>query len=105
MRWLGIFLGALALVVGVGLWIRSGLEDARGPLAGFCVTLRAGEPWAPALRRAEERALRFEPVSPKGASIQELRAERDAFGRRFGCTVFVEGGRVTSSVSSELPSR
>lgn len=103
MRWLGMLLGALALVVGTGLWIRGHLEDARAPVTGFCATLRNGEPWAPAVRRAEQRSLHFAKVSRRGAAIAEYRAEREALGQRYGCTVFVEGGRVMSSVGSELP--
>jgi hypothetical protein len=102
-RWFGVLLGAVVLVVGAALWVRSELDGARAPVAGFCVTLRNGEPWAPAVRRAEARSLRFREVSPRGAEIREYRAERDALGKRFGCTVYVEKGRVTTSVSSELP--
>jgi hypothetical protein len=103
MRWFGILVGALVLVVGTGLWIRGHLQEARAPVTGFCATLRNGEPWAPAARRAEARSLHFAKVSPRGATLQEFRAVREALGRRYGCTVFVEGGRVMSSVASELP--
>jgi hypothetical protein len=103
MRWFGILVGALVLVVGTGLWIRGHLQEARAPVTGFCATLRNGEPWAPAVRRAESRSLHFAKVSPRGAAIEAFRAEREALGQRYGCTVFVEGGRVMSSVGSELP--
>jgi len=96
-------LGSVVLVVAAALWVRSELEGARAPVAGFCVTLRNGEPWAPAARRAEARSLRFQEVSRRGAEIQEYRAERDVLGKRFGCTVYVEAGRVATSVNSELP--
>lgn len=105
MRWFGIFLAGALLVLGSAYWVHSGLAEAREAVGDFCLTLRGGELWAPAVERAraQARELVFQRVSRTGASPEELQAERDAFGQRFACTVEVEQGHVIRARTSELP--
>jgi hypothetical protein len=99
-RFFGIFLVGVVLVLAAAWHVYQSIEQAQQRMFTLCNTTRPAEPWPTVLQRTGRT---FERTTGADEQPERYFTVETAMGRRFSCSIEVSSGRVLRTRFAELP--